>query len=355
MMKKIKCSVGVIGGLGNEAMVDLADKIAAIPGHERRTWVFFGNSRLAYKPDELGAMGGGRSAVERRREATAHHTIAIMQHLGCDLAGVACNSAHELFREVVRARSIPFVDMLRSTARSIPETRGSVLVMGVTSLMESGLYQEALKECGHTPVVPSEGNQARIMDAIYNTSFGLKTGQVSRESEHLLCEALDEECRRQGCSHVILGCTEIPLVFTPENCSRLRDENRIPAVRIVDGSNVLAQALVSTPCVPGDSAPDVPLPGQDVDWFPPAAFEVASLKEMVSIQHRVFRQTDEFLLQQGLAVKGSYMHLPTLFLVGRKAGCPGTFRELNIELTRPQSGKSVVPESTLKAHFDSLS
>ncbi len=353
-MKESECVVGVIGGLGNEAMVDLSEKITAIPGHEKRNWVLFGNSRLAYKPSELELMGSGQDTTELRREATAEHTVELMQYLGCDLLGVACNSAHELFREVLSTRPLPLVDMLKETARSISETSGPVLIMGVTSLVEAGLYQEALKECGHASAIPSAENQAKVMDAIYNTSFGLKTGQVSKDSERLLCEVLSEECQKQGCGHVILGCTEIPLVFTPQDSVRLRGEKRIPNVHIIDGSNVLAEALVSTTCESATKAIAPPLPGQHVDWLPPATFHVSSLDEMVAIQRRVFRQTDDFLKQRGLAVMGSYMHLPTLFVAGEMPDAIVKLSALNIQPFSGE-GEGVGVESILEAHFESMS
>ena len=46
--------IGIIGGLGNEAMVDLIKKIATLPQAADCEYVIFGNSRMAYKPEEVG-------------------------------------------------------------------------------------------------------------------------------------------------------------------------------------------------------------------------------------------------------------------------------------------------------------
>lgn len=354
-MNKKTCITGVIGGLGNEAMVDLMEKIIGLPETDNRNWIFFGNSRLAYKPGELDQMGTGDTLTERRREATALHTIEVMRFLGCGVVGLACNSAHELFRKVLKTRPLPFVDMIRHTARSIARTRGNVLVMGVTSLINSGLYQAALKECGLTPVVPSADNQARIMCAIYDTSYGLKTGQVSRKSETLLCQAMTEECKRHGCSHVVLGCTEIPLVFTPRACARLREEQRIPHdVEIIDGSAVLAGALASTRCVPPVKEMSVPVPQKDVDWLPPAAFHVHSLAEAVSIQRSIFQLTQAFCRDRGQIVKGSYMHLPTLFLVGPLSATATILAQLHVPLHPRGQDLAAYVLPLLTRHFESM-
>jgi hypothetical protein len=227
--------------------------------------------------------------------------------------------------------------------------------MGVTSLIQAGLYQDALKECGLTAVVPSADNQARIMRAIYDTSFGLKTGQISRESETLLCRVMTAECQRHGCSHVVLGCTEIPLVFTPRACARLREEQRIPHdVEIIDGSAVLAGALASTRCVPPVKEMSVPVPQKDVDWLPPAAFHVHSLAEAVSIQRSIFQLTQAFCRDRGQIVKGSYMHLPTLFLVGPLSATATILAQLHVPLHPRGQDLAAYVLPLLTRHFESM-
>ncbi|WP_207261500.1 aspartate/glutamate racemase family protein [Desulfovibrio sp. Huiquan2017] len=317
-MNDVTSVTGVIGGMGNEAMVDLAEKMARVPGHEKLNYVFYGNSRLAYKPHEVNAAGTDGDATERRKAATARHTAAFMRFLGCGLTGLACNSAHELFRTVMRGSPVRFVDMIEETARSMRGVQGRVLVMGVTSLVESNLYQDALRALGIEAVSPSADSQVKTMAAIYDTQFGIKTGQITEEAENLLCAVLADECQSQDCNHVILGCTELPLILTPEGCTRFKREGRIPeSLHIVDASSVLAETLVSTPCPPpADDAPPVPRPEPETDWFPPASFRVNSLKEMASVQRAIFKQTADYLSARGQSVTGSYLHLPTLFLVG---------------------------------------
>ncbi|GEM_PF-1235748 len=348
--------IGIIGGMGNEAMVDLAEKIAQVPEHKNRNYVFFGNSRLAYKPHELELRGAALKPADRRKADTARHTADIMHSLGCGVTGLACNSAHELFREVMRNNPVRFVDMVKETAHSMLDEQGKVLVMGVTSLVESGLYQNALHEYGVQSASPSRDNQAKVMAAIYDTEFGIKTGQITENAEELLCSVLREESERQGCSHVILGCTEIPLAFSPQNCARFKREGLVPGtVQIVDASNVLAGALVSAPCPPSAPGfPNLPQPGPDTDWFPPAAFKADSLGQVVSIQRMIFRQTDSFLGRQGSSVTGSYMHLPTLFLVGEMPHAEKWLARQDIPALSPNKAFDDTVESMLEAHFAAM-
>ncbi|WP_415716236.1 aspartate/glutamate racemase family protein [Maridesulfovibrio sp.] len=309
--------IGVIGGLGNEAMVDLAQKIKCVQGHENNAYVFYGNSRLAYKPHEVGQQWKAEDEPELRRRAIARHTARIMQFLGCGPVGLSCNSAHELFREIMTGLPLTFVDMIYETARTLEGIGLKVLVLGVDSLVNSGLYHRALEQYGVEAVSPSSGNMVKVMSAIYDTDFGIKTAKITQQSENLLCEVISEECECQGCGAVILGCTELPLALTPGSCIRFMDEGRLPAgLQIVDASAVLAQALV---VAGGDAASDKSLdinPSTLGDWFAPATFLLETLDDLVTVQNRIINLSVEYLARKGRKIEGSYMHLPTLFAVG---------------------------------------
>ncbi len=353
-MNKKNNVIGVIGGLGNEAMVDLVSKIQNIPGHDDHSYVFFGNSRLAYKPEEVGQQWLFTDEPELRRAQTAIHTSNIMRHLGCSVIGLACNSAHDLFRGIMADIPVHFIDMLRETARTMDGVQGHVLIMGVTHLVDSGLYQKALNDRSIKAIKPSPENQERIMAAIYNPTFGIKTAKITRQAESLLCNVIREEFEQQGCRHVVLGCTELPLVLTQENCARFKREGMIQeSVKVIDASSVLAEALVRA-----DSRPPAYGPHPDdfmtghTDWFPPATFQVGSLDELVTIQEKIFEQTVTYLAKRGRALTGSYMHLPTLFIVGNVSNIGHRLASLGLDVMDGQAPLGQVLPHMFAAHFE---
>ncbi|MEZ9523719.1 aspartate/glutamate racemase family protein [Enterovibrio norvegicus] len=308
--------IGIIGGLGNEAMVDLVEKIEATKGANKRAFIVFGNSRLAYKPDEVMQSWTATDEPELRKADTAVYTLRFMQYLGADVMGLACNSAHDLFRKLLPEVPVTFVDMLHRTAHTLEGTQDNVLVMGVNSLVDSGLYQSALMEQGVSSTKPSAENQQKVMAAIYDPAFGIKTAQITPEAEALLCDVIRSECELQGCSKVVLGCTELPLALTAESCARFKQEGLIPAhIEVIDASNVLAQCLLTAHGKGKalDGALDH-YKGKHTDWFAPLTFKVTSLSAIARIQKEIFRHTVEFLAARGQSVTGSYLHLPTLFV-----------------------------------------
>ena len=307
--------IGIIGGMGNEAMVDLMTKISSLSAHKECQFVAFGNARLAYKPQEVMQQWRPTDIPELRKFDTAAYTLRFMQYLAVDHLGLACNSAHELFRRILPDIPMTFVDMIKQTAISLQGCQETVLVMGVNSLIESGLYQTALTEQGIKAIQPTVENQAKIMEAIYNPDFGIKTAKITQQAETLLCEVICDEIAKQGCTKVILGCTELPLALTASSCQRFKAQGMLPEkIDVIDASMALAQALVA---VKGYSEPLIqPLAtyqGQHLDWAIPLAFKVSSLAESIEIQQRIFDYTVDYLTERNQSVVGSYFHLATLF------------------------------------------
>ena len=308
--------IGIVGGMGNEAMVDLLQKMADFQQDQRLPFVAFGNSRLAYKPEEATRTWLDTEIPERRKYDTTYTTLCLMQYLGVNNLGLACNSGHKHFRKMLPDVQVDFVDMLKQTARALEGTEDTVLILGVDSLVNSNLYQKALEEQGVNSTKSSPENQHKVMEAIYDPAFGIKTAKITEQAERLLCEVITEESQVQGCSKIILGCTELPLAITPQSCERFRQQGMMPKhIEVIDASRVLAESLSS---LFGEQH-ELSLLNvnhyirQYTDWHRPTAFKVSSLESAARIQQDIFKHTSEFLEKQGKSITGSYFHLPTLF------------------------------------------
>nr|WP_086939759.1 aspartate/glutamate racemase family protein [Thaumasiovibrio occultus] len=348
--------IGVIGGLGNEAMVDLLEKIALDDLASQQEFVAFGNARLAYKPEEVGKNWLPDSQTELRKRDTATYTLRLLQHLGADKLGLACNSAHPLFRPLAEQLPIPFVDMIKQTAAKLSGTPDKVMVLGVNSLVNSGLYQNTLEADGVSAMRASEAKQELVMDAIYNPVYGIKTAQITPQAEQQLCDVITAEYQAQRCTKVVLGCTELPLALTPSSCERFKAQGMIPAeVDVVDASAVLANALVHTQ---GErQALAQPLQsyfGEHTDWFAPLAFAVDSLTEAAEIQKAIFTHTLAYLKDNGKALTGSYWHLPTLFFSASASDITEKLAEAEIAVYTKDTELAELLPSVMAEYYVSL-
>jgi aspartate racemase len=103
-------------------------------------------------------------------------------------------------------------------------------VLGTRYLMEGPVYPEKLKAAGLEHRVPDQ--QARetinqiIFDELVNAQFTPRSLTFFQDVIRALAD--------QGCDAVVLGCTEIPLLVTPDSSS-------LPTL---DSTRLLAKAAV---------------------------------------------------------------------------------------------------------------
>ena len=78
--------------------------------------------------------------------------------------------------------------------------------------MEGPVYREALQAAGIEHRIPGPEQRERINEIIFDE---LVNGQLLPRSLAYFVEVI-RALKDQGCDAVVLGCTEIPLLVTPE-------------------------------------------------------------------------------------------------------------------------------------------
>ncbi|QMV71100.1 aspartate/glutamate racemase family protein [Sphingobacterium paramultivorum] len=79
------------------------------------------------------------------------------------------------------------------------------------------LYQDktgVLEEFGFDTIIPDEENQNHVMESIYGQQ-GVKAGYRTGTCKENILKAADFLARK-GAKVLILGCTELPLLFPDE-------------------------------------------------------------------------------------------------------------------------------------------
>lgn len=222
--------VGIMGGMGPAATVDLVSKIlAASEARSDQEHLHLIVDCDPKVPDRNRALDGtGPSpvpalvAMARRLEAA-----------GADFLVMACNTAHAFEAEIRAAVAVPFVSILDETARAVaalvpPGTPCGVLAAG--GCRKARLYERALESLERPAIVPDPPEQARFMELLYR----IKAGERGEAVEAAMAE-LARGLVARGARLVIAGCTEVPLVLGPADCP----------VPLVDSSAVLARAAVA--------------------------------------------------------------------------------------------------------------
>lgn len=122
---------------------------------------------------------------------------------------IACNTAHILLPELQKVSKIPFVSMIDEVAKKVEiDGKKNVGLMGTPSTIQYGLYQTALNKCGISVLVPFK-RQIKMLEKIIRNV--LKGKIIVEDSKNLT--KIADDLRIKGAEGIILGCTELPLVF----------------------------------------------------------------------------------------------------------------------------------------------
>ncbi len=215
--------------MGPEATVDFYREIIRLTpasrDQEHIPVLIYSNTRI---PDRTAAiLDGGEDPLP--------HLITSARVLECAGAGIItipCNTAHFYLESLRREITIPILHMIDETLLDLrvrhPEVR-AVGLLGTAASIRTRIYQEAFEPAGLTVAVPQESGQDGLMAAIRDIKADRNRDQARKTVENV-CAGLVAE----GAEVIILGCTELPLVF----------ESRSPLCPVLNPTRILAQAAV---------------------------------------------------------------------------------------------------------------
>ena len=150
---------------------------------------------------------------------------------GADFLICPDNTIHQAFDLVEHRSPRPWLHIAREVAAEA-KSRGykRLAVLGTKYLMEGPVYRDALKAAGIAYQVPDGEQRVHINQIIFDE---LVNGQILAPSLAYFIEVI-RELKEEGCDAVVLGCTEIPLLVTP-------DSSPLPTL---DSTRLLARAAV---------------------------------------------------------------------------------------------------------------
>lgn len=198
--------IGILGGMGPLATADLFKKITlltrASSDREHLRVVIDSNAKI---PDRTGAiLSGGADPVPEMLSALRN-----LERCGADVILMPCNTAHHFLPRLQPETELPFLNMIETTvARCRALFPGKTAGLWATSgTVKSGVYTDVLAREGVSCVLPTEEEQAVMMDAIYR----VKGGETLRDAAAF--DGLAASMRARGADFFILGCTELPIVY----------------------------------------------------------------------------------------------------------------------------------------------
>lgn len=222
-------TLGILGGLGPMATVYFYDMLVR---HTKATCdqdhldVII-NSR-ASTPDRTSYILG--QSTENPFDIMARDAQRLVT-FGADVLAIPCNTAHYFYDRLNETISVPILNMVEETALEA-KARGCcrVGILATSGTVQTGTYSRMCERHGLEFVCPDESHQQDLMNVIYGD---IKQGKRPDMARFF---AVADSLKREGCTRVILGCTELSIIKKDEQLDAF----------YIDSMSVLAKNAITT-------------------------------------------------------------------------------------------------------------
>lgn len=221
--------VGILGGMGPAAAIDLQAKILALtPAASEREHLPILVWNVPQVPDRVAAIRGeGPSPLP----AMAEGALAL-EAAGAQAIAIACNTAHHWAGELRARLRVPLLHIAEAVAGAIagmPERPRRAALLATRGTLASGFYCAPLASLGIDWMAVTEEEQARGIDPAI---AAVKAADLAGARAHFARAAASLSAR--GADLLVLACTELPLASPGSGFE----------ARCLDANQALAQAVV---------------------------------------------------------------------------------------------------------------
>ncbi|MBU1035633.1 amino acid racemase [bacterium] len=221
--------IGILGGMGPEATIDLFYKIIKFTPAEKDQdhlrIIIDNNPKI---PDRTAAiLGKGEDPLPALRESARN-----LEKAGADFIVIPCNTAHYFLSSIQKNVKIPVLNMIEEAAsetqQRIPQIKKVGLLASIGTY-KTEIYPQQFKKFNIEVIYPDKKDKEEAMKAIYAVKAGDLSNEVKGNILKIVQKLIDK-----GAEAIIAGCTEIPLILKEGDVS----------VPIIDPTQILARIAV---------------------------------------------------------------------------------------------------------------
>jgi aspartate racemase len=216
--------VGIIGGMGPEATLDLIRRVLAkTPAQDDQDHIHLiveSNPKIPSRIAHLIEGTGDDPTPELIRIAVN------LQRAGAQALAIPCNTAHAYAHSIRRAVSIPLLDMVQLTVDQIASSRrvARVGLLASSAVLATELYAKAFADHGIAVVHPAR------QDEVMSLIKAVKSGETGLEIQASLARTAHDLANHADV--LLIGCSELSVIAAGITAP------------FVDSLDVQAQAIV---------------------------------------------------------------------------------------------------------------
>lgn len=221
-------AIGIIGGMGPGATLDLFQKIIALtPARNDQDHLHLLIDNFPQIPDRTAfLMGKGESPLPFLQQSAQR-----LEQMGATALCMPCNTAHYFIEELREKTDLPFISIIEATRnRLLRDFPGAsrIGLLATRGTCDFGIYDRVFIPAGLEIVPMSEEFKNQIMEVIYSIKSGCLT-----EKQELLKQCMGQLINSRA-EVLIAGCTELPIVLS-------QMESPLP---VVDSTLALAEEIL---------------------------------------------------------------------------------------------------------------
>lgn len=200
--------VGILGGMGPEATIDLFNKIVKATGakkdEDHLRIIIDNNPKMPSRLEAI--LSGGPSPAPDMVE-----TARNLERAGADFIIIGASTAHWFYDDVRAGVKIPVLHMIAETVQwtvnAVPAMT-KIGVLAMTGTVRTHMYNKAYGTAGIQVVYPGDSDQEKLMQAIFDFKYGGTVTEIQKRIARIV-----EGLAGEGAQAVVMGCTEIPLIL----------------------------------------------------------------------------------------------------------------------------------------------
>jgi len=209
MLKKTQKTLGILGGMGPEATVDLLQRIirltpATVDEDHIRCIVDL-NPKV---PSRIKALIDG-DGVDPTSDLV--EMAQGLEHSGADVLAIACNTAHHYLPAISQSVKVPVISMIDCVINKLQSIQSGqcISIIGAPMIKITGLFEEKFNASGFEIRYPDEGQQLQVFAAINAVKAGLSFNEHRVNVITTIKEIID-----QGADSIVIACTELSVLLS---------------------------------------------------------------------------------------------------------------------------------------------
>jgi aspartate racemase len=221
--------IGIVSGIGPLAGADVLAKTF------KNAAKMYGAIEDSEYPDLLLLNHGieGVDSIGTLNDTFEKEIVNMVHHLevqGCNIIGIACNTAHTYLDKIKTKPQTTFVNLIDTVSKVAKEAGHNYLLLTSSTSKQQKLYHGYLDKHA-VPFQESTQQQQVLLDK----AIGLVMAYKLDEAGELLEEVL-KSAKSEGYDAVISGCTELPIAIA--HCKDLQ------GIYVIDSNEELAKAML---------------------------------------------------------------------------------------------------------------